>query len=190
MTEGEVRTVRDATALRALAHPLRLRILGALRVHGPATASELGRRLGESSGSISYHARQLAAHGFVEDAPEAGTRRERWWRAVDRGTEWTTGTDDDAELDAAAALTAQVMREHAAWAESWLAELTSWPATWRRAAAVGDHLLRLTPAQVLALGEEVEALITRYRAAQADEDDADAETVATVFHAFPTRTFG
>src|SRR4051812_34521811 len=78
--EAAVR-VTDVRALRALAHPLRNRLLGQLRVNGPATASRLGRAIGESSGSTSYHLRQLAAYGFVEEVEGRGTARERWWRA-------------------------------------------------------------------------------------------------------------
>ena len=61
----------DARTLRGLAHPLRLRLLNTLREFGPATASGLADRLGESSGATSYHLRQLATYGFVEDAPDA-----------------------------------------------------------------------------------------------------------------------
>ena len=57
----------DPAALRALAHPLRGKLLAALRIDGPATASMLARRYGESSGATSYHLRQLARYGFVED---------------------------------------------------------------------------------------------------------------------------
>ena len=80
--------VTDVRALRALAHPLRNRLLGQLRVNGPATASQLGRAIGESSGSTSYHLRQLAAYGFVEEVEGQGTARERWWRARHRMTSW------------------------------------------------------------------------------------------------------
>jgi DNA-binding transcriptional ArsR family regulator len=80
--------VTDVRALRALAHPLRSRLLGLLRLHGPATASQLGRAVGESSGSTSYHLRQLAAYGFVEEVEGEGTARERWWRARHRLTSW------------------------------------------------------------------------------------------------------
>ena len=59
--------VTDVRALRALAHPLRTRLLGQLRFHGPATASQLGRAVGESSGATSYHLRQLEACGFDEE---------------------------------------------------------------------------------------------------------------------------
>lgn len=68
--EPQVRSL-DARSLRGLAHPLRMRLLDALRFGGPATASQLAAKLGESSGATSYHLRQLAAHGFIEDAPSA-----------------------------------------------------------------------------------------------------------------------
>src|SRR5690242_18100440 len=75
----------DARSLRGLAHPLRMQLLDALRFGGPATASQLAEKLGESSGATSYHLRQLAAHGFVADDPERGKGRERWWKAVHTG---------------------------------------------------------------------------------------------------------
>lgn len=84
----------DAHSLRGLAHPLRIRLLGDLRLHGPATASQLAERLGESSGATSYHLRQLAAYGFVEDAPStaravsAGGGRPRTARSSTR--RWST----------------------------------------------------------------------------------------------------
>src|ERR1044072_8526956 len=65
--------------LRALAHPLRLQLLHVLHAEGPATASQLGRRLGESSGATSYHLRALHRAGMVEEA-EQRNARERWWR--------------------------------------------------------------------------------------------------------------
>src|SRR5689334_12619211 len=60
----------DGRSLRALAHPLRLRLLGLLRMDGAATASQLAARTGQSSGATSYHLRQLAAYGFVIEEPD------------------------------------------------------------------------------------------------------------------------
>ena len=68
--------VHDPSVLRALAHPLRGRLLGLLRTEGPSTATRLGQQLGESSGATSYHLRQLEAYGFVGEARREG--RERW----------------------------------------------------------------------------------------------------------------
>jgi DNA-binding transcriptional ArsR family regulator len=74
-------TPMGAAQLRALAHPLRLRLLEVLHVEGPATASQLGRRLGESSGATSYHLRALHRAGMIEEA-EQRNGRERWWQRV------------------------------------------------------------------------------------------------------------
>lgn len=74
--------VEDLETLKAVAHPLRVVLLGMLRNEGPATASELARRTGESSGSTSYHLRQLERYGFVRDDDEQPSGRERRWRAT------------------------------------------------------------------------------------------------------------
>ena len=72
----------EAEALKAFVHPLRLAMYSSLQTQGPATASQLARELGESSGQTSYHLRQLERHGLVEDDPEHAGGRERWWRTV------------------------------------------------------------------------------------------------------------
>ena len=75
---------RPATAqqIKAFAHPLRMQLYRLLSDQGQATASVLARETGESTGQTSYHLRQLAKFGFVEEVPGEGTARERWWRAV------------------------------------------------------------------------------------------------------------
>ena len=90
MTRPEVRTLRDAAPLAALAHPFRSRIMDALKVDGPSTASMLAARTGQAVGNASHHLKVLAAAGLVEEAPElARDRRERWWRLVSAGTRWS-----------------------------------------------------------------------------------------------------
>src|ERR1700759_949862 len=101
----DVRTIRDASALAALAHPFRARILDALAVDGPSTASALAQRTGQAIGSASHHLKVLAAAGLVEEAPElARDRRERWWRLVSVGWRWSRSD----VVDDAAALTASL----------------------------------------------------------------------------------
>lgn len=68
-----------ANALRALAHPLRVKIYDILSQYGPQTATMLAEKLGESSGSTSYHLRALARHDLIQEAPGRGSARERWW---------------------------------------------------------------------------------------------------------------
>ncbi|MER7698080.1 MULTISPECIES: helix-turn-helix domain-containing protein [unclassified Streptomyces] len=79
---------QDGAALKALTHPLRLTLLGLLRQHGPATASELAVRTGESSASTSYHLRVLAKHAFVVEADHRDSR-ERRWKSVHDVTSWS-----------------------------------------------------------------------------------------------------
>jgi hypothetical protein len=71
----------DLEALRLLTHPLRRRIEQQMRT-GPVTATSLAKALGESTGLTSYHLREMAKHGFVEEVPELRRGRERWWRHV------------------------------------------------------------------------------------------------------------
>ncbi len=85
----------DATAMKAFAHPLRMEMYEWLGTHGPATATMLARHTGESTGQTSYHLRQLARHGFVEEDAGRGRGRERWWRAVGFSVRAALMSDDD-----------------------------------------------------------------------------------------------
>ncbi|MGW7519644.1 ArsR/SmtB family transcription factor [Streptomyces sp. NPDC054796] len=80
--EEPARQVSDPAVLKALAHPLRQKILRRLGTAGPATSTTLAAALGENTGTLSYHLRQLERGGFVEDVTERPGSRERWWRAV------------------------------------------------------------------------------------------------------------
>ena len=98
-------------ALRALSHPLRIRILDLLPSHGPLTASKLGEIVGESSGSTSYHLRQLAKHGLVREVEGKGTARERWWERTPGGFSISTvGKDSPAARQTAEAVNMEFLR--------------------------------------------------------------------------------
>lgn len=79
--------ITDAAVLKAIMHPLRRRIMEELG-RGPATATRLAKELGENSGATSYHLRELAKYGFVDEAPELAQGKERWWRARPRDIRW------------------------------------------------------------------------------------------------------
>ncbi|MBW5485435.1 ArsR/SmtB family transcription factor [Streptomyces bambusae] len=178
----------DARTLRGLAHPLRIRLLAALRHEGPATASQLGERFGESSGSTSYHLRQLAAHGFVEDAPGHGKGRERWWRAAHDGTafdEELIHDPDPAVRGAADVFMHEIAAIHAQETTTWLAGARDWPTEWRQASALSDFTLRLTAEQALELTTALHDLINSYRDLAPAEGADGAETVRFHVHAFP-----
>ncbi len=187
-TKPPPRTVHLGSAgLRALAHPLRIRLLGALRLYGPATATGLAERLDTNSGATSYHLRKLADVGLVEEDPERGAGRERWWRAAHEFTSWveTEFVDDPDDRAAADWLFGQYTRAKARWVEDWLAARSDWPKAWRDAADSSDVELHLTAGQLAALGEELREVIGRYRAAEAGPDD-DVQRVIVLLEAFPS----
>jgi DNA-binding transcriptional ArsR family regulator len=74
--------VTDPRAIRALAHPLRMDLLELLGMAGPTTAAQCARVLGVPQANCSFHLRQLAKYGFVEDAGPGRDRRERLWRVA------------------------------------------------------------------------------------------------------------
>jgi DNA-binding transcriptional ArsR family regulator len=191
MTEQPPKLRRlDARALRGLAHPLRMQLLNALRQRGPATASQLATRLGESSGATSYHLRQLAAHGFVEDAPEHGKGRERWWRAVDEGVVFDNTEFDGAGPEvrgAAEVFLQEIANTHARETSTWLGTRDHWSKAWTRASHMSDMSLRLTPELAGELGDKMLELMDSYRDRVA-EDTPDSERVRIHMHLFPVET--
>ena len=119
------RTVSDPAALKALAHPLRLRILRHLGIHGPATSTTLAAALGENTGTLSYHLRRLEQGGFIEDAPDRPGGRERWWQAV-RGLDVRRPAQDemtDGERAVASTLDRMRMEEDVELARRFMEEL-------------------------------------------------------------------
>ncbi len=82
-------------ALRGMVHPIRLQLLELLQIDGPATATGLAARVGQSSGVTSYHLRVLAEHGLILEDTERGTGRDRWWRAAHRSLSFTFRAPDD-----------------------------------------------------------------------------------------------
>src|SRR5205809_979570 len=134
--------VTDVRALRALAHPLRNRLLGQLRLNGPATASALGRAIGESSGSTSYHLRRLAAYGFVEEVEGQGTARERWWRARHRMTSWQAGDllAQEGGAEVQDEMTRLQLDQHARVLATWHTQQDALGEEWAAAASLNDHV--------------------------------------------------
>ncbi len=176
----------DAASLKALAHPLRLGLLRALRTFGPDTASGLARRLGESSGATSYHLRMLERHGFVEEDATRGSGRDRWWRSVHRTTMWSaTQFDDDPGAREALDVVSRLrVQNHADLLERWLTGQRTWPDAWREAAIDDDYLLHLPPDRLAALGAELRAVAARYAR---EAGGPGAEHVTLILYGLPQR---
>jgi DNA-binding transcriptional ArsR family regulator len=164
-----VTKLTDPKALRALAHPIRLALVGQLRQHGQLTATQAGELLGESSASCSFHLRQLAKYGLVEEAG-GGHGRERPWRATTMFTSWPA-VPDDPKMDAAVGLLRGViMDSYQQELERWQEVIADEPAEWQRAAQFGDTLLYITAGELAELNERVRELVDVYVDRQADPD--------------------
>lgn len=177
----------DSAKLRCLAHPLRSRLLSALRTDGPSTSAKLAQRLGTNTGATSYHLRKLADVGLVAEVPDRGTTRERWWQAAHEVTSWSDTDFEEDPDDRAAAdwLLGHHTRTKTRWVEDWLESRAEWSREWRRAASLGDMRLRLTPSQATALEAELYEVIQRHHDAGPERgDDAD---VMVLIDIFPTR---
>jgi len=167
MTEatGPARRVHDAETLRAVAHPIRSKLLALLRYEGPSTASALGRRLGESSGSTSYHLRQLERYGFVEEDPDQPNRRDRRWRAAQRFTSWSRAElsgDAEGRQISDAMERRQLLGAIEAF-QQWFAGAERLDPAWMDVGGAFDDLLQLTPSQLSRLDADLSAVFHRYR---------------------------
>ena len=149
------RILDDPTVIRALAHPLRLKLYVLVGRDGPVTAAEAARQLGVSQALASHHLRQLGKYGFVELAP-AGDNRERPWR--------TTATSLSVEREVAGAAVDVLER---LVAERAVEQLADWQR--RRAGAdprlrehtgVGQNLLYLTVDELVELRQALDAVVT------------------------------
>lgn len=157
----QIRTL-DSGALKALAHPLRVRIFDILASRGPQTASSLAELVGETSGSTSYHLRALAAHDLIREVEGRGTARERWWERP-RGRIDMPGPDETMSPSSRAAaqiVTSEFFRlRH----ETLMAHLnrpeSEVPEEWRDVGVTMTTHLDMTAAQVLEFRQELDALV-------------------------------
>jgi DNA-binding transcriptional ArsR family regulator len=181
----------DTAQLTALAHPLRVRLLAALRVAGPSTATRLAERLSSNSGKTSYHLRRLAEVGLVVEDTGLGDERDRWWRAAHDMTTWHPEefSDDPDAVVAARWLMGQVARNYAEQVEHWLATRDGWPDEWARAADMSDLRITLTAARLRELNDELLAVASRFMLAEAsgsgDSGSTETQPCTVIIQAFP-----
>ena len=178
--------VTPSTAgLRALSHPTRLKILGRLRIEGPATATQLAQELKPNTGATSYHLRQLAEHGFIEDDTERGDGRDRWWKASHEGTRakldergGSKEEADDAEayLHTVALMYTETLMQYAG-------EHRYLPLAWRKSSTISDWHIRLTPARADELLTKLVSVIEEFEGDP--EGTPNAASFGVNLNAFP-----
>ncbi|MFI6290650.1 ArsR/SmtB family transcription factor [Nonomuraea sp. NPDC050790] len=185
MADHEVRTLTDLEALRTLAHPRRQRILDHLSAHGPATSADLARDLDLNTGATSYHLRELAKHGFVEEVPEKARGRERWWRHVAADLRFPLRSEQDEQTRAVMdEMNARAYSEDIAAFRRALA--SSEPGGWGDAFPYSRGTITVTLTQLAEFFEEYVALVMRY--SDSAGHSPGARRVHTRFLAFPDVT--
>ncbi|KAA1396102.1 ArsR/SmtB family transcription factor [Aeromicrobium ginsengisoli] len=183
-----IRRVTEAAVLSAMAHPFRARLIDALKVDGPSTASALSQRTGQAVGSVSHHLKVLAEVKLVEEVPElARDRRERWWRLVDAGWKWTTSdfADDPVAATVAAAAESAHFNRQVARTHEWLDNHDE-AGEWVDAAFATQNWLHLTPTELSELSVEIVALLQRWHDRPTD-DGVERQPVLVYSRGFPSQ---
>jgi DNA-binding transcriptional ArsR family regulator len=178
--------VVDARRMRAVAHPMRIALLEALRREGPLTATRAAELLDDSPGNMSWHLQTLAKYGFVEEAG-GGRGRSRPWRRVAETLDFATSTGDAEQIAAGDALEAVYVERNHSQLREWWARRRSYPSKWRKAASASDSIVYLTAEELKRLGEDVRAVWEPYRDRTRDRSKrpSGAQPVHLVFYSHP-----
>jgi DNA-binding transcriptional ArsR family regulator len=181
-------TITDPQVMRALAHPARLTIMEYLSTTGEAvTATSCAEIVGLSPSATSYHLRELARYGLVEEAPSRGDARERLWRSAIQSWQLDLRQDDDADVQAAeqtlldVSLTRDLER-----IRDWVRRARTEPKEWHDAAVIASPILLLTADELQSLNAAVFELWEPYRRrARQAAPPPGARTVAVWYSALP-----
>jgi predicted ArsR family transcriptional regulator len=169
MPEDETRIHRrqltDARTMRALAHPSRVALWELLAVHGPMTATQAAEHVDDSPSNCSFHLRQLAKYGLVEEADDVtSTGRARPWRVTEIGYSITTEPDDSIDTAVAAeALSTVVIDRAVDRQKEWQRRARSTDEAWRQIAGVTQTVWWVTEAEATELRTEINALVQRFQ---------------------------
>lgn len=173
--------ITDPTAMRALAHPVRLAILARLQRHGPATATQLSEHVGASPSVVSWHLRHLADFGLVEDAEDPdGDRRRRWWKSVKRGFRLDLPETGE-EQAAGRMLRGRLLDQALGGVQQWTIE--SEPVLdepWQQQVGVFNTGIRLSLEEARRIEDRIEELLAPYVTRGDAAAPVDARTVRMV----------
>ncbi|MFM9367332.1 ArsR/SmtB family transcription factor [Streptomyces sp. Da 82-17] len=193
-SKGAPRDIEDIATLKALGHPLRMKLYRALYVAETATASQLAATVDEAVSLVSYHLRKLAEHGLIEDADSpGGDGRERWWRTASDGVRTRDVDFSEAPEDVVAhsALSRLSLEQRGELYRDFIDARSAWSPDWRAAAFSSEVFTRMTVEELRQLSTELHALVQRHkdRAIAAEEagDREGREHVALHFYGFPFR---
>jgi DNA-binding transcriptional ArsR family regulator len=158
----------------AIAHPIRYRVFELLR-EGPATASQLAARTGESRGLLSYHLRCLERAGAVVEDVERGTKRERWWYRPTVPVVLPTLPDPEGRALDRHLLAVLVARDEDVRSRFVAARVSD---EWQEGAFLGNWYVELTPAEADELGRRLYAIVDELRGRPSPSPGAELTLVS------------
>ena len=153
--------VLTAQDLRAVSHPLRVRLLALLETEGPLTATEAASRLETTPANCSFHLRLLARHGFVEEAA-GGVGRQRPWQVVEEITKISSELLDEESMPALRALDDIEFQLYRDAVTSYLRTRSEYPPDWQAAAGRSWATVHLTAAETEELKQKLHAVFEPY----------------------------
>ena len=159
---GSPRVVTDAQTMRALTHPVRQALIELLVAEGPLTATQAGERIGEPPNTCSFHFRQLAKYGFVEEAGK-GPGRTRPWKLSSAGMRFTDLHDDAETTLAARALDRMLRDRYFTRLQEFYDTRSSYPRRWQEVTGGSEFVLHVSPDELRALDEQITGLLLGYR---------------------------
>ncbi len=185
------RELSDPQTMRALTHPVRLALLEALELEGQLTATQAGELIGEPPNTCSFHFRQLARYGFVEEAgPAPG--RSRPWRLMTSRMHFTDLHEDPETAIAARELDRMLRERYFTRLSAFYATRTDYPLAWQETTGGSQALVHVTPEELRSVDEQIMAILERYRDRNTDpaRRPADSLPVEILLFAYPVRTAG
>jgi DNA-binding transcriptional ArsR family regulator len=183
---AEPKLLTDPLAMRAVAHPVRIALLDALASEGPLTATQAGQAIGESPTTCSFHLRQLAKYGFIEETGD-GQGRQRPWRLSHRGFRYSDVQSDREARLAAGTLTRVLQDWYIDRLEEGMDLRRDYPAEWQKVTGLTQSLLRVTPEQMRAIDEEITEILRRHQASAVSRGQREpgSEAIEVLLFAYP-----
>jgi DNA-binding transcriptional ArsR family regulator len=182
------RELSDPHTLRALTHPVRLALLEALELHGPLTATQAGEKIGEPPNTCSFHFRQLAKYGFVEEAgPAPG--RSRPWRRKTVQMHFTDLHEDAETAIAARELDRMLRARYFERLEAFYASRADYPLAWQETTGGSQAVLHVSPEELKTIDREITGILDRYHARNEDpgQRPPDSLPIEVLLFAYPLR---
>jgi helix-turn-helix protein len=185
---GERREVSDPRTMRAITHHVRLALLEALGLESPLTATQASELIGEPPNTCSFHLRQLAKYGFVEEAG-GGPGRNRPWRLTNFGLQFTDVHDDPGVRLAARSLDRILRERYFSRLQAFYDARSDYPPEWQAATGGSQFIVHVSPDELRAVDEEVTAIFDRYRDRISDPSlrPAGSLPVEVLLFAYPAR---